>query len=99
MEGFYHERCIFMSSEDPSGSQVKNERTVVKSGLTDLASVAQLVGALSCKPKGRGFNSQPEHMPGLQVQFPVRPCARGNQSILSHIKVSIPLSLHPFPSL
>ena len=28
--------------------------------------VAQLVGVSSCKPRGRGFDSQSGHMPGLQ---------------------------------
>ena len=46
-----------------------------------------LVGwVLSCKAKCHWFYSWSVHMPGL--------CARGNQSMfLSHINVSLPLSL------
>ena len=32
----------------------------------------------SFKAKGRWFDSQSEHMPGLWVQSPVRACAEGN---------------------
>ena len=42
----------------------------------------------------------PGHMAGLQVGSPVRARARGSQSmLLSHINVSLPLFLPPFPSL
>ena len=42
------------------------------------AGVAQLAGASSCKPKGRGFNSWSGHMPRLWVLTPVGVHARGN---------------------
>ena len=57
-----------------------------------------LVEASSHKPKCRRFDSQSGHMPGLQVCFPFRVCVRDSQSmLLSHITISLPLSLPPFP--
>ena len=65
-----------------------------KKGLGALASVAQLVGTLSHKPKGCGFNSWSGHMPELWVQPRVQAHARGNQLMfLYHINVSLLLSL------
>ena len=63
-----------------------------------LTGMAQLVGALFCKPKGCGFDSQSGHISNCRslVELPMR----HNQSIfLSHINVSLPLSLCPFPHL
>ena len=42
-----------------------------------LASVAQLVGAMSCKLEGGEFKSQLGHIPSLQVRSPVGVHARG----------------------
>ena len=54
----------------------------------------------SHKAKGRQFDSQSGHMPGLWVQSPLGACAGGSQSMfLSYISVSLPLFLPPFPSL
>ena len=53
--------------------------------------VVKLVGALSCTPKGCGFDSWSGHIPRLQVWSPVRVCTGGNQSMF--------LSLPPFLSL
>ena len=39
-----------------------NKIHLKKKPILSLASVAQLVGALSCKPKGCGFNSQSGHV-------------------------------------
>ena len=55
---------------------------------------------LSCKVKGRWFDSWSGHTPGLWAQSPVRLWARGNRSmLLSHIAVSNPVFLPPSPSL
>ena len=55
---------------------------------------------LSHKVKGHQVNSQLVHMPGLWGSSPVWAYARGNPLILlSHIDVSLPLCLPPFPSL
>ena len=43
-----------------------------------LAGVAQLVGVSSHNPKGHGLDSQSGHMPGLQVQSPVRMSTGGS---------------------
>ena len=57
-----------------------------KEPIVVLTSVAQLVGASSCKPKGCGFNSWPQHMPRLQVQSLTGEHTGGNQQMfLSHI--------------
>ena len=54
----------------------------------------------SCKPKGHRFNSRSGHIPRLQIWSPVRVRTKGNQSMfLSHINVSLLLSLPPFPSV
>ena len=59
-----------------------------------LASMAHLVGALSYKLKGCGFNSQSGHMPGLRARSLVGAHARGDRLMfLSHIDVSLPLFL------
>ena len=57
------------------------------------------VAVSSCKPQGCGFNSWCSwHIPRLQAWSLVRPHTGGSQSIcLSHISVSLPLSLNPFP--
>ena len=56
--------------------------------------------APACEPKGRQFDSQSGHMPGLLARSPVAGCVRGNPWMnLPHIAVSHPLSLPPFPSL
>ena len=47
---------------------------------------------LACKPKGRQFNAQSGHMPGLQARSPVKGRARGN-----HTMTFLSLSFH-FPS-
>ena len=58
-----------------------------------LASMAHLVGALSYKLKGCGFNSQSGHMPRLWVQSLVGVLMGGNRPMfLSHIDISLPLS-------
>ena len=66
-----------------------------------LASVAQLVGALSHKLKGLKVHSQSGHIPRLLVWSLVEACARGNWRIfIFHIDVSFPpFSLPPFASL
>ena len=54
----------------------------------------------SCKVKGCWFDSWSGHMPGLWVQTPVGVCTGGNWSMfVSHIDLSLLLSLPPFPSL
>ena len=60
-----------------------------------------LVGwVLSCKVKGHQFDSQSEHMLGLQVGSLVGVCMEGNQSMfLSHIIVSLSLFFPPSLSL
>ena len=59
-----------------------------------------MVGASSCKPKGHRFNSRSGHIPRLQIWSPVRVRTKSNQSMfLSHINVSLLLSLPPFPSV
>ena len=56
--------------------------------------------AMFCKVKGLWFDSQLGHLPSLWVQSLVRMCVRGNQLMfLSHINVSLPPFLLPFPSL
>ena len=51
--------------------------------------------ALACEPKGRWFNPQSGHMPGLQPRSPVNRL-RQPMMFLSHINVSLPLFLPPF---
>ena len=55
--------------------------------------VAQLVGVSSCELKGREFDSQSGHIPGLWVRSLVSRCKR------QLIYVSLPLSLPSPPSL
>ena len=55
--------------------------------------------ALPCNAKGHPFDSWSEHMPGLRVCSLVGAHTRDNRSMfLSHISVSLPLSIPPFPS-
>ena len=54
------------------GEEVIRPKRIIKTSLLALASVAQLVGALSCEPKGCSFNSWLGHIPRLQVQSLVR---------------------------
>ena len=55
--------------------------------------MAQLVGTLSCKPKGSGFYSQLRHIPRLRVLSLVRAHMTINQLMfLSHINVYLPLA-------
>ena len=55
--------------------------------------------ASSRKPKGHWFNSRSRHMPGL-CQVPSWGHVRNSGLMfLSHISVSLPLFLPPFPSL
>ena len=62
--------------------------------ITALASVAQLVGASSCKLKGHEFSSQSGHMPGLQARPPVGVHERQPHiDILSFSFPSLPLCL------
>ena len=56
-----------------------------------LTGMAQLVGALFCKPKGHGFDSWSGHR--LQVQSPVGACMRGNQLMFFSLSLSHPLSV------
>ena len=56
--------------------------------------MAQWIEELSHKAKGRRFNSQSGHMPGMQARSPVRACERQQ-----HTDVSLPFFLPPFPSL
>ena len=57
-------------------------------------------GMSSHKAKAHWVEFQSEHMPELRVLSPFGAYARGNQStFLSHINVSLPLFLPPFPSL
>ena len=44
-----------------------DKKIMLENDTRALAGVAQLVGALSHKPKGRQFNSQSGHMPRLWV--------------------------------
>ena len=46
--------------------------------------------ALSCKTKGRWFNSRSGHMPGLRVWFLVGACMRGNQSMFLSFSFFLP---------
>ena len=56
-----------------------------------LASMAQLVGASSHKPKGHEFDSHSGHIPRLQVWPLVGVCERGSPLMfLSPIDVSFP---------
>ena len=64
------------------------------------ASVAQWVGCRPRKVKGQQFDSQSGRMPGLGVQSLAGAHAGGTWvMLLSHIDVSLPLWLPPFPSL
>ena len=62
----------------PQMGRMSKAKGVANEIFPALASVAQLVGALSCKPKGCGFDPQSGHIPRLRVQSPVRVSARGN---------------------
>ena len=63
-----------------------------------LASMTSWVS--SCKAKDHRFDSWSGHMPGLWARFPVGGRVRGKRSMfLSHVDVSLPLFLPPFPSL
>ena len=58
---------------------------------TAVVGVAWLVGVLSCKSKGHGFDSLSVHKPAMQVRSPVGACAGGSRSTFpSHISVSLP---------
>ena len=50
--------------------------------------------ALACEPKGRQFDSQSGHMPGLHARSPSKGCARGNHTLmfLSCHSPSLPFS-------
>ena len=69
-------------------------KLIKKNNIGTLASMAQVVGALSHRPKGHKFNSQSGHMPRLWVQSPVRAHITGNQSMFLSLSL-----LSPFPSL
>ena len=65
-----------------------------------LATVPQLVGSLSCKLKGHGFNSQSGYMPGLPIRSPIGECieAVNRCSSLASMFLSPSLSLSlPLP--
>ena len=64
-----------------------------------LASVAQLVGASSHKPKVCRFDSHSGHMPGLQVQSQSGCMWEATNQCFSHTSMSLSLSLLLFPSL
>ena len=67
---------------------------MLKNAYEALASVAQLVEASSHRPKGQEFNSQSGHVPGWWIQSQAGACTRGSRMVfLSHINVSLPLSL------
>ena len=74
---------------------------IFKNKALALASVVQLVGA-SCTPEGQELNSWSGHVPRLLVCFLVRVYMEVSQLMfLSHIHVSLSLSLnpsHPLPS-
>ena len=55
-----------------------------------------MVGALSCIPKGWGFNSWSGHMPGLWVWSPVRTHMNGNQSMFLSLPSSFSKSVNIF---
>ena len=56
--------------------------------------VAQLIGALPCIPKGRGFHSLSGHIPRLQVRYLLGLCKGDNQSMVSlSASLSLPFSL------
>ena len=63
-----------------------------KERILALASVAQLAGVPSRKPKVRGSDSWAGHVPRLRVCSPVRTCTKALRS-----SVSLPRSLPPFP--
>ena len=74
--------------------------TYLKYTIQALASVAQWVGASSCKLKGRRFDSQAGYLPGLRIWSQIKEHVRGNRmKFLCHMDVSLPLSLSPFLSL
>ena len=62
-----------------------------------LAGVAQLFGAQSRRPKGHGFDSQSEHIPGL-LRSLVGACKRKWLVDISPPTLSLSLSLPPSPS-
>ena len=73
---------------------VRDKKLSMRKIIKALASVAQLVRASFHKSKGYGFDSQSGHMPRSWVQTPIRVHTRGDQLLfLSHIDVSLPLSL------
>ena len=62
--------------------------------------MAQLVGALSHKPRLQVQFPVRVHAPRLWMQSSVRVHTRGNKlALLSHIDVFLPFSLPPFSSL
>ena len=50
--------------------------TLDRSYIMALAYVDQLVGVSSHRPKYHGFDSQSDHVPRSQVQFPIGTCMR-----------------------
>ena len=77
------------------------ENLCLKIYVQALAGVAQWIEwtSVACEPKGRWFNSQSGHMPGLQARSPVGgvwkvtdPCISGTQMFLS-LSFSLPSPL------
>ena len=73
----------------------KQTATIIQCSPDQCGSVDRV---LSCRVKGCWLDSRSGHMPRLWADALV--CARGSQSMfLSHIDVSLPLFLPPFPFL
>ena len=77
-------------------NKVVGKKGIAEEFIPSLGWVAQLVGASSGTPKGRGFDSRSRHIPKLPVQSPVGVHTGGNQLVsFSHrgFSFSLPSSL------
>ena len=84
--------CYFVEENDKPRIQNLLHNLTLKPLMRKEYRVAQLVGASSCKVKGRSFDSQLGSMPRLWVQSQSEVCRRGNPLMFSS-------SLPPSPSL
>ena len=87
--------CLEYKFTDIKGHGTNTNGSIkIRMSTLALASVALLVGGLSYRQKGCGFDSWSGHIPRSRVWSPVREWMRGDPSMfLSHVYVSFPFFL------